>query len=548
MDKKIDLDKQNDSAPIKVNLNPNSNNTVTLNLNINRKRPNLTGGNNQTFIQKQRHVNYHSYASEPKNYDESNNEEIENEEIEEPENEDDSNVEDSDEETDFDKDDIDRLKEEYEKRKQEKAKKELKDKNAGKGGENSPSQTGNNPSTNPGGTSAPQGAGSAPTSGGGAAAGGSAAGGSAAGGAAAGGSVAGGWIVLIIILVILLIILLILILVTVIVPSTVSYTTEAINKYGQTCPMVTIVDSDYNESIGDYTRKYDGKVDFETYIAGVVAATNGSANDIEYYKAIAISARTYAQKNMDSNCMVKGNDSFQKYIDVNIIEKNNAEKIKEAITLTETKVLVKNGDLLELSKDNWGINQIDALSLIKNKNYSYENILIYYYGNEPQIESNTMLLTGIRDGYVNPTRSIACTSAFGERINPITEKKEQHTGLDIGFTASGEPIYAAKAGIIVEVKKDVTQIGDCDYGYGNYVKIIHEDNMTTLYAHMKYGSIPDKIVNGYKVKRGEQIGQIGSTGCSTGPHLHYEVRGPLGGLKDPADYLDLLNASGTCKR
>ena len=65
--------------------------------------------------------------------------------------------------------------------------------------------------------------------------------------------------------------------------------------------------------------------------------------------------------------------------------------------------------------------------------------------------------------------------------------------------------------------------------------------------HLKYGTIPDSISEGTKVSQGEQIGQVGSTGCSTGNHLHYEVR--LNGTQvDPADYLDLTNATGTCKR
>ena len=68
-----------------------------------------------------------------------------------------------------------------------------------------------------------------------------------------------------------------------------------------------------------------------------------------------------------------------------------------------------------------------------------------------------------------------------------------------------------------------------------------------VHAHMKYGSISSNLKVGDIVKQGEQIGQIGSTGCSTGNHLHYEVI--LNGERvDPTDYMDLTNASGTCKR
>ena len=71
--------------------------------------------------------------------------------------------------------------------------------------------------------------------------------------------------------------------------------------------------------------------------------------------------------------------------------------------------------------------------------------------------------------------------------------------------------------------------------------------MSTLYAHIKYGSIPDGIQSGTTVSQGEQIGSVGSTGCSTGNHLHYEVR-KNNNQVDPTDYMDLSKASGTCKR
>ena len=64
---------------------------------------------------------------------------------------------------------------------------------------------------------------------------------------------------------------------------------------------------------------------------------------------------------------------------------------------------------------------------------------------------------------------------------------------------------------------------------------------------MKYGSISNSISNGTQISQGEQIGQVGSTGCSTGNHLHYEVM-INNSTVDPSNYLDLTNASGTCKR
>ena len=102
-------------------------------------------------------------------------------------------------------------------------------------------------------------------------------------------------------------------------------------------------------------------------------------------------------------------------------------------------------------------------------------------------------------------------SGYGWRMHPIYKTMKLHTGMD--FSAkSGTPIYATGDGEISAVKKSRR-------GYGNHVIIDHKYGYKTLYGHMtKY------IVNkGQKIKRGEIIGYVGSTGTSTGPHLHYEV-------------------------
>lgn len=102
-------------------------------------------------------------------------------------------------------------------------------------------------------------------------------------------------------------------------------------------------------------------------------------------------------------------------------------------------------------------------------------------------------------------------SGFGYRIDPIYKDRRLHAGLD--FTAPiGTPIYAAADGVI----KDA---GFNTGGYGNRVVVNHGFGYETLYAHM----VRIKARVGTRVKRGEVIGYVGSTGKSTGPHLHYEV-------------------------
>jgi len=102
-------------------------------------------------------------------------------------------------------------------------------------------------------------------------------------------------------------------------------------------------------------------------------------------------------------------------------------------------------------------------------------------------------------------------SGFGYRIDPIYKTTKFHAGLD--FTApQGTPIYATADGV-------VTTAGSTGNGYGNHVVINHGYGYETLYGHM----FRVKVRSGQKVKRGEVIGYVGSTGKSTGPHCHYEV-------------------------
>jgi murein DD-endopeptidase MepM/ murein hydrolase activator NlpD len=102
-------------------------------------------------------------------------------------------------------------------------------------------------------------------------------------------------------------------------------------------------------------------------------------------------------------------------------------------------------------------------------------------------------------------------SGFGYRIDPIYKTVKMHAGLD--FTApQGTPIYATADGV-------VKVAGRSDGGYGNHVVINHGYGYETLYGHM----YRIKARTGQRVKRGDLIGYVGSTGKSTGPHCHYEV-------------------------
>jgi len=114
-------------------------------------------------------------------------------------------------------------------------------------------------------------------------------------------------------------------------------------------------------------------------------------------------------------------------------------------------------------------------------------------------------------------------SGFGYRIDPVYKDFRLHAGLD--FSApTGTPIYATSDGV-------VQTAGFNTDGYGNKVVINHGYGFQTLYAHM----VRVKAKAGQSVKRGEVIGYVGSTGKSTGPHLHYEVI-KRGAKVDPVYY------------
>ncbi|RKP44291.1 peptidase M23 [Cohnella endophytica] len=122
-----------------------------------------------------------------------------------------------------------------------------------------------------------------------------------------------------------------------------------------------------------------------------------------------------------------------------------------------------------------------------------------------------------------PTDSRRITSTFGIRRDPFTNRATNHAGLDIGGDI-GDPIYAAADGTVIEAGRSAS--------HGNNVMIAHANGIRTHYSHMS--KITAKI--GDKVRKGDIIGEVGSTGRSTGPHLHYEVL-INGEHVDPAPYL-----------
>lgn len=143
------------------------------------------------------------------------------------------------------------------------------------------------------------------------------------------------------------------------------------------------------------------------------------------------------------------------------------------------------------------------------------------------------------------------TSRFGYREDPFGRGTRFHSGVDIagGFKAGTVDIIAVKDGVVVYPTKNVSNscpssnsLSSCGGGYGNYVIIQHSDGNFSLYGHLYEKSIT--VVAGDSVRQGQVIGKMGSSGNSTGTHLHFEIRqgaNAYSSTVDPLDYISMEN-------
>lgn len=123
----------------------------------------------------------------------------------------------------------------------------------------------------------------------------------------------------------------------------------------------------------------------------------------------------------------------------------------------------------------------------------------------------------------NPLSSARLTSGFGMRTHPVLGRRKAHKGIDLA-APTGTPVYATADGVITRA--------DWFSSYGLYISIDHSAELETRYAHLSKLAVEE----GERVEKGDLIGYVGSTGRSTGPHLHYEVRID-GEAVDPRPYM-----------
>lgn len=127
------------------------------------------------------------------------------------------------------------------------------------------------------------------------------------------------------------------------------------------------------------------------------------------------------------------------------------------------------------------------------------------------------------------------TSGFGIRKHPITGKRRAHLGVDLVTGKTNEPIIAPENGTILEAKQSKAPGG----GYGFFVKMRGKSGFIHLFAHLAAHSF--KVKAGDKVEQGQQLGTMGTTGASTGVHLHWEVRWKIKPT-DPIKWLEKVNS------
>lgn len=230
---------------------------------------------------------------------------------------------------------------------------------------------------------------------------------------------------------------------------------------------------------------------------------------IEYKRKYELLQDNYAQLNNKvkdlqqqmSALEQRDNEVYRSIFEANPVPDSARVKLIEKKKKMEK---IKEMDDFELGKDiAHQLNNISARVLFQKR--SYDNILQLIKKQDVKLSS----IPAIQP--VSNKQLDRIASGYGMRIDPVYGTPKFHKGLD--FTAhQGTPIYATGNGV-------VKTAGNGGNGYGNHVVINHGYGYETLYGHM----VRVKVRNGQRVKRGEVIGWVGSTGKSTGPHCHYEV-------------------------
>ena len=239
----------------------------------------------------------------------------------------------------------------------------------------------------------------------------------------------------------------------------------------------------------------------EKYVAELVELELKSEK--KFSQGVITSSLAVAMKNAGVPQSVIGNfiNIFSYTVDFRSeIKSGNTFKILFDRKVAPDGKVVKNGDILyaELS-----LGKNNKIALYRHK--AADGSVDYY-------NSNGLVLKRTLDRKPMEFRSARISSRYGWRRHPILKKRILHSGVDYA-APKGSRIYASGDGVV--------RRAEWAGGYGKYVVIRHNSEFSTGYAHMN--SFARGIKPGVRVKQGQVIGYVGSTGRSTGPHLHFEI-------------------------
>lgn len=288
-------------------------------------------------------------------------------------------------------------------------------------------------------------------------------------------------------------------------------TIQTINQFDETSTLELLL---RNRNFSDFLSQTD-------YIESLEEEIQKDLDSIQLLKS-KLESRHQEQEQKEAELEdLKGDLSSQKSI-------TNGQKNKKETLLTQTKNQEKKySTLLSETQKKRQETQKEIYELEEKLKYAIDQSMI------PSARKG--LLDWPANGRL--TQKWGSTSETGF----INDYYKFHNGIDIA-SPIGTPIYTAKEGIVVA-------IGDNDkYAYGKWVAVDHENGLTTLYGHLSLQSVS----KGTKVKKGQKIGYMGSTGFSTGSHLHFTVYAtntfqttqrwygllPIGGSINPFNYLD----------
>lgn len=212
----------------------------------------------------------------------------------------------------------------------------------------------------------------------------------------------------------------------------------------------------------------------------------------------------------------------------NNLKKNESPKVGDVLVILPVdgiSYVVKKGDTLKSIARKYGADaeEIGAFNGLElESELAYGETIIIPDGEiaepKPKVVPKKTVKTKLVAGATKLIKSWSKDTS-GYFMKPVNGRKTQdlhgYNGKDFGAPV-GTPVYAAADATVL-----IAKTGGYNTGYGNYIILSHPNGMQTLYAHLSRVGVSA----GQKVSQGEQIGAVGSTGKSTGPHLHFEVRG-----------------------